>query len=99
VQVTFDYSRNNNLVEMEENNQEIEIYHINDKDENGEKVEEGEEVVEKVEINQEETDNVENAVVIDADKFSVYTVFWGNLGAVGAREGTTTFIVQYYASG
>jgi hypothetical protein len=40
VQVTFDYSRNNNLVEMEENNQEIEIYHINDKDENGEKVEE-----------------------------------------------------------
>jgi hypothetical protein len=56
-------------------------------------------VIEKVEINQEETDNVENAVVIDADKFSVYSVFWGNLGVVGAREGTTTFKVRYYTSG
>ena len=95
MQVTFDYSRNNNLVEMEENNQEIEIYHINDKDENGEKVEEGEEVVEKVEINQEETENVENAVVIDADKFSTYAIF------AGAANQTTNyrFIVMYYTSG
>lgn len=95
MQVTFDYSRNNNLVEMEENNQEIEIYHIDDKDENGEKVEEGEEVVEKVEINQEETDNVENAVVIDADKFSTYAIFAG----VGNQTTNSRFIVRYYTSG
>jgi hypothetical protein len=54
--------------------QQIEIYHINDKDENGEKVEEGEEVVEKIEINEEKSDEVKNGVVVDAESFSIYVL-------------------------
>jgi len=39
VQVTFDYSENEELKKAEENiKQEIEVFHINDKNEDGEKV-------------------------------------------------------------
>jgi hypothetical protein len=34
VQVTFNYEENENLVQAEENeNQEVKVYHLNDKDE------------------------------------------------------------------
>jgi Fe-S cluster assembly scaffold protein SufB len=75
VQVTFDYSWNSDLKKADKaDDQQIEIYHINDKDENGEKVEDGEEVVEKIEINEEKSDEVKNGVVVDAESFSVYAV-------------------------
>ena len=75
VQVTFDYSRNKDLKAADkDDSQQIEIYHINDKDENGEKVEKWEEVVEKIEINEEKSDEVKNGVVIDAESFSYYTI-------------------------
>ena len=75
VQVTFDYSNNKELKKADQDEkQEIEIYHINDKDENGEKVESWEEVVEKIEINEEKSEEVDNALVIDAESFSVYTI-------------------------
>ncbi len=75
VQVTFDYSDNEELKSVDENeNKELEVYHINDKDENWEKVQQWEEKVEKIEVNQEESKKVEDAVVIDAEKFSVYVL-------------------------
>jgi len=75
VQVTFDYSRNSDLKEADKSDdQQIEVYHINDKDENGDKVEAWEEVVEKIEINTEKSDEVKNGVVIDAENFSVYVL-------------------------
>jgi hypothetical protein len=37
-------------------------------------VAEDEEVVEKIEINEEKSDEVDNAVVIDAESFSTYVV-------------------------
>jgi uncharacterized protein (TIGR02145 family) len=75
VQVTFDYSKNKELKKADQNDsQEIEIYHINDKDDNGEKVESWAEVVEKIEINEEKSEEVDNALVVDAESFSVYAV-------------------------
>jgi hypothetical protein len=39
VRVTFDYSDNENLVKADENDeQEVKVFHLDDKDENGEKV-------------------------------------------------------------
>ena len=75
VQVTFDYSNNKIFKEAEASNeQEIQVYHINDKDENGEKVEKWEEIAEKIEINQTASAEVDNGLVIDAKSFSTYTI-------------------------
>ena len=75
VQVTFDYSKNKELKKAEaDDSQQIEIYHINDKDENGEKVAEWEEKVETIDINEQKSAKVENGLVIDAESFSYYTI-------------------------
>lgn len=75
VQVTFDYSDNKTFKNAEvDNNQTIEVYHINDKDKKGEKVEKWEEVVEKIEINQAASKEIDNALVINAESFSVYVL-------------------------
>ena len=75
VQVTFDYSENKELKKAEnDENQQIEIYHINDKDEEWNKVSTWAEIVEKIEINEQKSDKVENWLVIDAESFSYYTI-------------------------
>ena len=75
VQVTFDYDKNDELKQADTTEeQEIQIYHINDKDEKWEKVEEWEEVVEKIEINEGKSEDINNGVVIDAESFSYYTI-------------------------
>ena len=75
VQVTFDYSKNKELKKVENDEEkEIQIIHINDKDEDWKKVAKWEEVVEKIEINEEKSDKVENWLVIDAESFSYYTI-------------------------
>lgn len=68
VQVTFDYSNNKTFKKAEaDDNQTIEVYHINDKNENGE-------TVEKIEINQVASTEVDNGLVINAESFSVYVL-------------------------
>ena len=75
VKVSFDYSDNTELeIADKDETKEIQVYHINDKDESGEYVNRWEEKVEKIEINQKESENIENWVVIDAEKFSVYAL-------------------------
>ena len=75
VQVTFDYSNNKTFKKAEaDDSQTIEVYHINDKDENWEKVEKWEETVEKIEINQTASEEIDSALVIDAENFSIYVL-------------------------
>ena len=75
VQVTFNYENNNILKAAEENeDQEVKVYHLNDIDDNWEKIEEIKETkVEDVEINEEKSEE-ENVIVVDAESFSVYTI-------------------------
>ena len=89
VEVTFDYSRNRTLKNPDD--QELEVYHINNKDEKWNIVEKWEEVVEKVDINVEKSDGVKNGLVVDAESFSIYAVIRSNL--------TDTITIIYDANG
>ena len=73
VKVTFDYSGNNELLEADKDEeQSVKVYHIDDKDDAWEYVEEGEEQILDV-TNVSESEEVW-IVVADAEKFSVYAV-------------------------
>ena len=75
VKVTFDYSDNQTFKDADnDDSQIIEVYHINDKDENGDVVEKWSEVIEKIEINQTASEEIDNALVIDAENFSIYVL-------------------------
>ena len=77
VKVTFDYSRNEDLVNADKNkNQEVKVYHIEDKDEEWNKVAQWEEKVVDVTNKQESTESW--IAVADAESFSVYLVTYGN---------------------
>ena len=72
VQVTFNYGNHEKLSEAnEDEEQELKVYHLNDKDGSGNKLEDISEVkVEEVEI----VKNEEWELVVDAESFSVYTI-------------------------
>jgi len=72
VQVTFNYGNHEKLSEANEDEEkELKVYHLNDKDGSGNKVEDVSEVkVEEVEI----VKNEEWELVVDAESFSVYTI-------------------------
>ena len=72
VQVTFNYGNHEKLSEAnEDEEQELKVYHLNDKDGSGNKVEDISEVkVEAVDI----VKNEEWELVVDAESFSVYTI-------------------------
>ena len=73
VKVVFNYENNKNLSEADTNDeQEIKVFHIDDKDENGEKVEKWDEVVKDV-TNRVESDE-EWIVVANAESFSIYAI-------------------------
>ena len=74
VQVTFNYEDNEELKQAEEDEtQEVKVYHLNDKDEEWEKIEEIKDViVEEAIINEEESE--EWVMVVEAESFSVYTI-------------------------
>ena len=77
VKVTFDYSKNEDLVKADKNkNQEVKVYHIEDKDEEWNKVAQWEEKVVDVTNKQESTESW--IAVADAESFSVYLVTYGN---------------------
>ena len=84
VQVTFNYEENENLVQAEEDEeQEIKVYHLNDKDEEWEKIEEITwSKVEEIIINKEWTE--ENKIVVEVDNFSIYVV--GNISLKSLNE-------------
>ena len=75
VQVKFNYEDNESLVQAEENEeQEVKVYHLNDIDEEWNKIEELTwTTVEEVVVNEEESEE-ENVLVIEAESFSVYTI-------------------------
>ena len=72
VQVTFNYGNHEKLSEAnEDEEQELKVYHLNDKDGSGNKVEDIKEVkVEAVDI----VKNEEWELVVDAESFSIYTI-------------------------
>ena len=73
VKVTFDYSKNENLLEADKNeNQEVKVYHIEDMDNNWKKINQWEEVVKDV-TNKVESEE-EWIAVVDAESFSIYAV-------------------------
>jgi hypothetical protein len=74
VQVIFNYEENENLKQAEEDEeQEIKVYHLNDIDEEGNKIEELTWTkLEEIEINKEESE--EWKLVVDAEKFSIYII-------------------------
>ena len=74
VQVTFNYEDNEILKQAEEDEeQEIKVYHLNDIDEEENKIEELTWIkVEKIEINEEESK--EWKLVVDAESFSIYLI-------------------------
>lgn len=89
VQVSFDYSDNNKLSATDTNDeQELKVYHLDDKDDNGNIVEEVE--VKEVSINEE--DSEEWKLVVDADGFSVYAII-----KVNTEE--TLITITYDANG
>ena len=75
VQVSFNYEENEELKAAEQDEeQEVKVYHLNDKNEEWEKVEEIKDVVvEEVIVNEEESEE-ENVLVVEAESFSVYTI-------------------------
>ena len=75
VQVTFNYEDNEDLKAAEENEeQEVKVYHLNDIDEEGNKIEELTwATVEEVIVNEEKSEE-ENVMVVEAESFSVYTI-------------------------
>ena len=76
VQVTFNYEENEELLTAEQDEeQEVKVYHLNDKDEEWEKIENITwTIVEDILINEEASEEVENWLVIDAESFSYYTI-------------------------
>ncbi len=72
VQVTFNYENHEWLTDANENeDKELKVYHLNDKDGSGNKVEDISEVkVEAVET----VKNEEWELVVDAESFSIYTI-------------------------
>ncbi len=83
VQVSFNYENNEDLKAAEENEeQEVKVYHLNDKDDEWEKIEEITWAkLEEVVVNEEKREEV-NAVVVEADSFSVYTIIVKNISDV-----------------
>ena len=80
VQVMFNYENNENLKAAEENDeQEVKVYHLNDKDDEWEKIEEI--TWAKVEnvIIIEKTSDEENKIVVEAENFSIYAIIKSNL--------------------
>ena len=75
VQVSFNYEENEELKAAEENEeQEVKVYHLNDKDEEWEKVEEIKDtLVEDVVVNEEKSEE-KNVMVVETESFSVYTI-------------------------
>ena len=75
VQVKFNYEENDSLVQAEENaEQEVKVYHLNDIDEEWEKIEEITWAkLEEVIINEEKSEE-ENVMVVEANSFSIYTI-------------------------
>ena len=78
VQVKFNYEENENLVQAEEKeDQEVKVYHLNDIDEEWNKIEELTwTIVEEVLVNEEESED-ENVLVVEAEKFSIYAIIKG----------------------
>jgi len=73
VKVTFNYEDNENLSKADENDdQEVKIFHLDDKDENGEVVDRWAEKV--VEVTNKEESIEDGIAVADAESFSVYVV-------------------------
>ena len=72
VQVTFNYENHEWLTNAEQDEEkELKVYHLNDKDEDGNKVEDISEVkVEAVET----VKNEEWEIVVEAENFSIYTI-------------------------
>ena len=72
VQVTFNYENHEKLSDAEQDEEkELKVYHLNDKNEEGNKIEDISEVkVEEVEI----VKNEEWELVVDAESFSIYTI-------------------------
>ena len=75
VQVSFNYENNEDLKAAEESEeQEVKVYHLNDKDEEWEKIEEITWVkLEEVVVNEEKSEE-ENLLVVEAENFSIYTI-------------------------
>ena len=75
VQVSFNYENNEDLKAAEEDEeQEVKVYHLNDKDEEWEKIEEITWAkVEEVMLNEEKSDE-ENMLVVEAENFSIYAI-------------------------
>ena len=73
VKVEFNYEDNDNLSKADENDsQEVKIFHLDNKDENGEKVDRWEEKVVDVTNKQESAED--GIVVADAESFSIYVL-------------------------
>jgi hypothetical protein len=63
------------LTAEQDEEQEVKVYHLNDKDEEWEKIENITwTIVEDILINEEASEEVENWLVIDAESFSYYTI-------------------------
>jgi fibronectin type 3 domain-containing protein len=74
VQVKFNYEENESLVQAEEKEgQEVKVYHLNDIDEEWNKIEELTwTTVEEVAVNEEESKD--NKIVINTNGFSIYVI-------------------------
>jgi len=72
VKVSFNYTYNDTLSEADsDDNKELKVYHLEEvKDEKGKKTEEVE--VKEIEVNKSESSDGE--LVVDAEKFSIYTI-------------------------
>ena len=90
VEVTFDYAQNDDLKKADENSdQEIKVFHIDDKDEAWNIITDLNEVkIEEIEI----VKNEEWSVAVEAESFSTYTV------AVTKKQTEDTSIVTDYNS-
>jgi len=95
VQVTFNYEDNENLKQAEEDEeQEVKVYHLNDKDEEWNKIEELTwTMVEDVIVNGEKSEE-ENVLVIEAESFSIYVI--NNI--ITLKSVSDTISVTYYAN-
>lgn len=96
VKVSFNYEWNRNLIKADTNNeQEVKVFHIDNKDENWEEVEEWEEVIEKVKINEEASEKLWE-VVVDAESFSTYAVtVWDNSYDIEWNENVWTYTIEW----
>ena len=76
VQVTFNYKDNNELkAAIEDECQEVKVYHLNDKDEEWEKVGEIKDVVVEEMVINEEKSIKESEIVLEAKNFSIFIIW------------------------